>query len=200
VGVSFVRETKVMLASEVRPTESEAALPLIERTEALLAKESPWPLWVSDGHPAYGKALFRLHSRRCRGERRPHPLLRYGQVVKVRDARNRVKGIRWRRVFGNIEKRDLSTWCIERQNLTLRHENRRLTRKTIAFSRSVKGLREQLAFYRGYYNFVRPHGSLRTASLRPGRKWEKRTPAQAAGICSRPWTLKEFLNHKVSLN
>lgn len=200
MGVSFVRETKAMLACEVRPTESEAALPLIERTEAAFSKETPYPLWVSDGLPAYGEALFRRHSVRRDGKKHPHPLLRYGQVVKVRDARNRVTGVRPRMVFGKADKSELSTWCIERQNLTLRHENRRLTRKTIAFSRSVRGLREQLALYRGYYNFARPHASLRVASLRPGRKWEKRTPAQAAGICSRPWSLEELLSHKVSPN
>ena len=200
MGVSFVRETKLMLASAVRPTESEATLPLLRRTEALLAKESAWPLWVSDGLRAYGEALFRLHAVQRNGKTYPHPLLRYGQVVKVRDARNRVTGVRPRMVFGKAEKSELSTWCIERQNLTLRHDNRRLTRKTIAFSRSMRGLREQLAFYHGYYNFVRAHGSLRVASRRAGRKWERRTPAMAAGVCSRPWTLEEFLSHNISPN
>lgn len=188
-----------MLAWEVRRKESEAALPLVKRTEAVLAKEA-YPLWVSDGLRAYGEALFSRHCVRRDGVLWPHPLLRYGQVVKMRDARNRVTGVRLRMVFGKAEKRELSTWCIERQNLTLRHENRRLMRKTIAFSRSVEGLRQQLAFYLGYYNFVRTHGSLHVKSSRPGRKWEKRTPAQAAGICSRSWSLEEFLIHKISPN
>jgi hypothetical protein len=43
---------------------------------------------------------------------------------------------------------------------------------------------------RTVYNFVRPH-----QSLREGRS--RRTPAMAAGLASRPLTLREVLRHVI---
>jgi transposase InsO family protein len=48
-------------------------------------------------------------------------------------------------------------------------------------------LSAQLAWWRGYYHFVRPHLSLRYR----GRGY---TPAMAAGLAAHRWTLVEFLS------
>jgi hypothetical protein len=46
----------------------------------------------------------------------------------------------------------IQTVCIERHNLSLRHENRRLTRKTIAFSKDALWLERQMHLSQAYYN------------------------------------------------
>ena len=60
---------------------------------------------------------------------------------------------------------------------------RRLTRLTNAFSKKWENLQAALALHFAYYNFCRGHQTLKGA-----------TPAMAAGIATRPWTLAELLN------
>lgn len=175
IGVSFVPEVRMILSSEVKPTEGEVAYPLVASTEAMVP-QTRWPLLVSDGWDAYGEALFKRHTvwvtfpptgkpgRPKEPKPLPHPLLCYAQAVKVRNQHHHVIDVRPRVVYGKVKKSLISTWCLERQNLNFRHENRRLTRKTLAFSRSIQGLRNQLAFYHGYFDFVRPHWGLRVPS------------------------------------
>src|SRR3990170_714471 len=133
-----------MISFIIDSTESSLAEPLIAKTEGCLTEDS-WPVWVSDGMDAYGEAL---RSRHCilqtyprtgkKGRpRRPKliacPELRYGQVVKERNEKRRVVGVFKRSLYGDIPLEKISTVYIERHNLSLRHENRRLTRKTIVF-------------------------------------------------------------------
>jgi hypothetical protein len=50
------------------------------------------------------------------------------------------------------------------------------------------------------YNFCRVHASLR--QLAPSRaplKWQERTPAMAAGLTDRCWTMSELLHYQVPL-
>lgn len=203
-----------MLSFMIDAQESSLAEPLIERTEARLRKGS-WPVWVSDGMDAYGEALKDRHCvlqtfPRTGKRGRPRrdklvacPQLRYGQVVKERDERRRVTGVFKQSRYGNIPLHKISTVHIERHNLTLRQENRRLARKTIAFSKRVEGLENQLYVYQGYYNFVRPHRGLKRR-IRPRQegltKWQRRTPAVAAGLTDHVWSLREFMSHRLFIN
>lgn len=197
-----------MISFKIAATESSLAFPLIAQTEGRI---DSWPVWVSDGLDAYGEALKCRHcileiyprtGKRGR-PRRPKlvacPQLRYGQVVKERDKRHRVIGIFKQPVYGDIPLKRISTVYIERHNLTLRHENRRLTRKTIAFSKKVEGLKAQVSFYQAYFNFVRSHRGLqlRIPSYENGlQKWQQRTPAVAAGLTDHIWSLKELMSFK----
>jgi len=202
----------MILSWEVQPTEGQVAYPLIAQTEAIVP-QSPWPLWISDGWDSYGEVLYDRHcvwrtfprtgkpGRPKEPKQVPHPHLRYVQAVKVRNRYHQVIGVKPRIVFGRAKKSEITTWCLERQNLNLRHENRRLARKTIAFSKSIMGLRDQLAFYHGYFNFIRFHWSLRVPLIHAGLKtWRRLTPAMAAGLSDHPWTMKEFMSFKISLN
>lgn len=212
IGVSFASEVRLIVSWEVHPTEGKAAYPLIAHTEALMPK-SPWPLWVSDGWDPYGEALYRRHAVRVTFARTgrpgrpkepkllPHPSLRYVQAVKVRNRYHRVIGVQPRVIFGQARRSEITTWCLERQNLNFRHENRRLARKTLAFSKSVRGLKDQLAFYQVYFDVIRFHLGLRVPLNGSGlKRWRHRTPAMAAGLSDHPWTMTEFLSYKVSLN
>jgi hypothetical protein len=89
----------------------------------------------------------------------------YLQMVKQRDERGRVKGIKLRVVFSKksegLALLGKSTAYIERSNLTSRLFNGRQVRKTLASSKGVAAYRVAAAWEDCYYNLVRPHKSLR---------------------------------------
>ena len=203
-----------MLCFRIDGQEPSLAAPLVDRTEDRLRKGS-WPIWVSDGMNAYGEALKQRHCvlkiyTRTGKRGRPRrdklvacPRLRYGKLVKERDERHRVVGVFKRCRYGDIPLHKISTVYIERHNLTLRHENRRLTRKTIAFSKKVEGLSDQLHLYQGYYNFVRPHRGLKRripTREQALQKWQRRTPALAAKLTDHVWSLREFMTKRIFIN
>jgi len=69
-----------------------------------------------------------------------------------------------------------------------------LTRKTLGYSKALKRHRAAAAWEAIVYNRIRP---LRTLRLEvaddPQRRWFPRTPAMAAGLTDRIWTVKELL-------
>jgi hypothetical protein len=107
-------------------------------------------------------------------------------------------GVKLRVIFGSQQ--DVITWqgkstaYIERNHLTSRLFNARQVRKTLAFSKKVDDYRASAAWQDCCYNLVRPHKSLRLP-IREAlpRKWLPRTPAMAAGLTHRIWTVKELL-------
>ena len=141
----------------------------------------------------------------------PRPGLRYAQVIKEQGG-GRVVGVTKRIVFGReegISMKDVSTSLIERQNLNFRQENRRLTRRTLGFSKRKRDLSSQVSLYVGYFNFVRPHARWcskfdeNEAERDSPRKKRMRTPAMAAGLVDHRMTLHEFLTfpyYKTSVN
>lgn len=84
-------------------------------------------------------------------------------------------------ISGSPEWDQISTAHVERQNLTMRMRMRRFTRKTNAFSKSVKNLKAAVALHFAHYNFCRVHQSLKV------------TPAMEAGISSGVWGLGNLL-------
>jgi transposase-like protein/IS1 family transposase len=84
-------------------------------------------------------------------------------------------------INGHPDENKISTSHVERSNLTIRMGNRRFTRLTNAFSKKWANHLASLALTFAYYNFVRPHQTL------------KMTPAMAAGIEDHPWTLEELV-------
>jgi IS1 family transposase len=77
----------------------------------------------------------------------------------------------------------ISTSYVERQNLTMRMNIRRMTRLTNAFSKKIENLAAAVALHYQVYNFARPHMSLKNPY--------PRTPAMAAGKADHVWTLQE---------
>jgi hypothetical protein len=64
------------------------------------------------------------------------------------------------RITGNPDMKKLSTSFVERQNLTMRTQIKRFTRKMNAFSKKLENLKYAVALHFMYYNFCRPHLSL----------------------------------------
>ena len=88
-------------------------------------------------------------------------------------------------IKGSPDMTRVSTSYIERQNLTMRMSMRRFTRLTNGFSKKVENLEYAVALHFMYYNFARPHKTL----TNPYPK----TPAMAAGITNRIWTIEEIV-------
>ena len=115
----------------------------------------------------------------------------YAQAVKFYEAEPigpgrysppRVKSQQKTVVVGNPDQRYISTSIVERQNLTMRMSMRRFTRLTNAFSKKIENLQAAVSLHFAHYNFVRMHKTLRM------------TPAMAAGVSNRLWSLEELID------
>src|SRR6185369_4581601 len=84
-------------------------------------------------------------------------------------------------IAGTPDQDHISTSLVERQNLTMRMSMRRFTRLTNAFSKKVENLRAAMSLHFAHYNLVRVHRTLRV------------TPAMAAGVSSRLWTMEDLI-------
>ena len=95
----------------------------------------------------------------------------------------------------------IQTAFIERVNLSIRQHVAAVGRRVATLCKGEDGLRQQLALYHGYYNFCLPHASLRqplpqslpTNGTGSAKQWRPWTPAMAAGLTDRVWTLREVL-------
>lgn len=86
-----------------------------------------------------------------------------------------------RPVTGNPDESRISTSYVERQNLTMRMQMRRFTRLTNGFSKLLQNHKHAIALHFFHYNFIRKHQTIKT------------TPAVAAGIADKVWTMIDFV-------
>jgi hypothetical protein len=84
-------------------------------------------------------------------------------------------------VFGDPGMNRATTSHIERQNLTVSMEGRRMTRLTNGFSKKWENLWAAYCLHFAYYNFCRVHKTLRV------------TPAMESGIVDHVWEISELL-------
>ena len=84
-------------------------------------------------------------------------------------------------ITGNPDPARICTSIVERQNLTMRMQIRRLTRLTNAFSKKWENLWAAICLHFAWYNFCRIHRTLRV------------TPAMEAGIADHVWEVRELL-------
>jgi hypothetical protein len=128
---------------------------------------------------------------------KPPPGFLAGVVHKVRDASGNVVKVRGRASFGRLKAikarvvalgigTTVNTSHLERLNGTLRCQQARLARRPRCVSRDGRRLEWSLWLCRDLYNWVRVHGSL-----------EGRTPAMAAGLSERVWSVLEYIRHPV---
>jgi hypothetical protein len=99
----------------------------------------------------------------------------------------------------------INTAFIERLNLDIRQCVAAVGRRVNTLCQGEAGLRDQLALFQVYHNFVLPHASLRQALAEPiptngsvsARLWRPCTPAMAVGLTGHIWSLKEVLFYRV---
>jgi hypothetical protein len=99
----------------------------------------------------------------------------------------------------------INTAFVERLNLAIRQHVAAVGRRVSTLCKGADGLRQQLALFQMYHNFCLPHASLRLPLPQPehtygsgsARRWKAQTPAMAAGLTDRVWTLREVLRYRV---
>jgi IS1 family transposase len=207
-------ETKIVPVLRLGPRTQASAHAVVHALRAVLAPTCI-PVITSDGLRHYYYAVTAHFGRWVPAGRRRlwqvAPTLLYGQVQKGYRRRRLVR-IRYRMLCGTLPQLRtalqglglsgrLTTAFIERLNLTVRHGVAALTRHTWATAQTASGLLHHLEWWRLYYHLVRPHGSLRLALPQPQaragqrfpQRYRARTPAMAAGITTRRWTVVEVL-------
>lgn len=83
---------------------------------------------------------------------------------------------------GDPDMKHVSTSYVERQNLNMRMGMRRFTRLTNAFSKKLDNHCHALSLYFMFYNFCRIHKTLKV------------TPAMAAGVTDRLWSMSDIVS------
>jgi len=172
-------------------------------------------LLTTDEYPAYKGAIFEAYAvaeeqpRTGRPGRPKKPKkvlpkgLNYATVHKERE-HGRVKKVTTRVVFGtkaaiaaalllSLVSTVVNTVFVERHNGSDRNRNRRKVRKTCCFSKDW-AVHEAMTYFTMYsYNFCWPVRTLRV-EVAEG-KYEQRTPAMAAGLADRVWTIQEWVGY-----
>jgi IS1 family transposase/transposase-like protein len=225
VWLAFAPVWRLVVAFVIGKRDQAGADLLLARVAHAL--DSHIPFFTSDQLPEYQHALLSTYGEWYQPERRgtrgayPKPRLQprsdllYAQVVKRRE-RGQVVAVSTRLIFGTPEalaaclahsevSHTVNTSFVERDNLTQRQSNRRLTRRTNAFSKDLTWFEKQLWVSLAYYHLVLPHQSLQeelpipepTRGAGSPRKWRPVTPAMAAGLTDHVWTTRELLGYRV---
>lgn len=196
-------DTRLRVARGFAKTETEASQEVFETLKRRGHPHAPPPT-VSDGWGGIDDAMVEVYGvvpeyqgvGRPPSRKQPQPGWQYLQVVKQRE-NGRVVGTELRVVFGDeeevLELLGKSTAYIERTHLTMRLFNGRLTRKTLAFSKLLEMYRASATWEDLVYNLARPLKTLRLEVNTPNRRWQPRSPAMAAKLTDRIWTVKELL-------
>jgi hypothetical protein len=93
----------------------------------------------------------------------------------------------------------INTAYIERFNLTIRNSLARFIRRGMNSSKDLQMHSRAIDFFQAWYNFVKPHHSLRLEVNMVRKKRMQRTPAMAEGITDHVWSLKELLKFRVPI-
>ena len=174
--VSICPDTKLVPTWYVGGRDMESAKAFMKDLASRLANRIQLS---SDGFKAYREAvedafifdvdfaqLVKLYDGKADEERKPSA--RYTGATKTP-------------LIGHPDPIHISTSICERLNLTLRMGNRRLARKTNAFSKKIENHHHALSLQFMYYNFGRVHTTLRV------------TPAMEAGLTDHVWSLDEIV-------
>ena len=217
-------ESKLLLAMDVGERTLAMAQRVVHQVVQIIAPDCA-PLFLTDGFKEYATALLTHYGQWVQPPRRqttgptskprwmPLPGLLYAQVIKT-VRRRRLVRVSHRVVFGTLDAVQhvlapfgwqIQTAFVERLNLTIRQHVAAVGRRVSTLCKGEDGVRHQLALYSVYYNFCLPHASLRQPLPQPvlthgtgsAKQWQPCTPAMAAGLTDRVWSLREVLMFRV---
>jgi transposase-like protein/IS1 family transposase len=176
--VAIDRNTKLVLNFALGRRDQKTTDAFIE---GLRAATAPQHFQITtDGFAPYVSAITTTLSDRCD----------YAQLIKVyaapREGEQRyspadVVEALPKPIMGDPDPAKICTSHVERQNLTIRMQMRRMTRLTNAFSKKWDNLWSAYCLHFAFYNFCRIHKTLRV------------TPAMEARLTNRVWELAELL-------
>jgi IS1 family transposase len=90
-------------------------------------------------------------------------------------------GVSVRVKAGNPRRDRICTSHVERQNLTVRHFNKRFARLSLGYSKTIANHRYAVALFVCAYNFCKVHSTLGC------------TPAQAVNLTTEAWTIEKLI-------
>jgi IS1 family transposase len=211
--IALDAEHRLVLAAVPGARTLETAEELVTEVKDRTGERPP-RLITSDELPAYATAIRNVFGRPVEPEPTPRPgrrpilparqtpeALVYATVHKERE-QNRVVAVRQVPVLGDQERldraleqstvsRSINTSFIERHHGTDRGRNARKARRTYKFSKDWR-VHEAMTFFTLYSsNFC---WAVRTWRVRrEDGRWQRRTPAMAAGLADHEWSLREWL-------
>lgn len=197
-------QTRLRVGRGIGQTETDAAIQLWQQVKQRDAHRQRPPPVLSDGWGGHREALIEVYGQVPAYQGRGRPPTRkqpgagwhYAQMVKQRDATGNLIGIEWRVIYGDdttLERTGQRTTCVERTNLTSRHMNGRLVRKTLGYSKRVTMLRAACAWEDIVYNLARPVKTLRREINTEGKRWLPCSPMMAAGLTDHLWSIRDLL-------
>jgi IS1 family transposase len=185
IWVAVCADTKLVPCWHVGTRDADAASYFMEDLASRLAARVQL---TTDGHKPYMAAVEGAFGRNG---------VDYAMLVKLygpsiegthRYSPPEVVGIEKHWIMGRPEEAHVSTSYVERQNLTMRMNIRRLTRLTNGHSEKLENHCHAIALHYMYYNFCRKHGT-----LTKGRGGIHTTPAMAAKVTDRVWKLEDVV-------
>ena len=212
-------DTRLFISHHEGDRTTEDAIDLFQDVERRRSIQSPIPVFTSDNWDSFEEGLVNaygfLETPTYQGiGRKPLPVLmpysnlKYAQVCK-RKEKGRIIEVVQRVVFGDPEEvlrllgaesgGKINTAYIERFNLTIRNSLARFIRKGMNCSKLLLPHSYAIDFFQAWYNFVKPHQSLRIEVNLGKKRWMQRTPAMAEGITNHVWSLKELLTFRVPI-
>jgi transposase-like protein/IS1 family transposase len=226
VWIVFAPVWRLVLACVIGTRDQARAAWLLARVAHVT--EDHLPFFTSDQVPAYKHAWLtpsgewdQPERRGTRGaspqpRRRPLPGLLYARVVQKR-AQGRVGAGSTHVVCGEPAavaaclatspvRQRVNISVVERDNLTQRQSNRRLSRRTNGFSKDLTWFEKQLWVSLAYDHLVLPHTRWQeplptpepTRGLGAQRQWRPVTPALAAGLTAHVGTTHALRSSRVS--
>jgi IS1 family transposase len=212
-------DTRLFISHHEGSRTTQDAIALFQDVERRRAIHSPIPVFTSDNWDAFEEGLLNIYgfleSPTYQGIGRkpipvliPYPNLKYAQVCK-RKEKGRVVEVIQRVVFGDSNEvmkllgadsgGKINTSYIERLNLTIRNSLARFIRKGMNCSKDLQIHSHAIDFFQAWYNFVKPHRSLRIEINVNRKRWAQRSPAMAEGLTDHIWSLRELLTFRVPI-
>jgi transposase-like protein/IS1 family transposase len=217
-------ESKLLVVIDVGTRTLAMAQRVVHQLVQVLAPDCV-PLFLTDGLKDYTTALLShvgswVPPPRCQGKGpmptprwMPMPELLYAQVVQSY-RRRRIVGVKYRVVFGTLERvqqvlsacgRKINTAFVERLHLDLRQRVAAVGRRVNTLCQGEDGVRPQLGVSQVYSNFCLPHARVRQPLVVPeptkgsgsAKRWRPCTPAMAAGLTDHVWSLQAVLLSRV---
>jgi IS1 family transposase len=211
-------KTKIIPVLQMGARTQDMAYSVVHELKSRL-KADCVPVFSTDGlqHYYYGLTAHFGEWIVRDGEKKPVWLVLsdflYAQVIK-QQRRFRLVSVEHRLLWGSAEEYrlrlksnglsgNINTSFVERANLTIRQSVSKLTRRTWGPAQYKSELEDHLYWWLAYYHFARPHESLRVRMEEPvqrkgkqrPRLYKKVTPAMAAGLTSRRWSVKELISY-----
>lgn len=166
-------DSKLIVSYYIGNRDKESALEFMTDVKSRLNDENRIQL-TTDGLRTYVDAVYNTFGRRS---------IDFAQIIKIYGSEN-PKGFKRTEsrysptpltkiekvpVYGQPDKKRISTSYVERNNLTMRMHMRRFTRLTNAFSKKMENHCYAIALHFVYYNFCKIHTTLRvTPAGNPG--------------------------------